>query len=366
MPPTDPAHLERAFSLAERGRFGVSPNPMVGAVVVRRGQVVGEGHHRRAGTPHAEILALRQAGDRARGADLYLTLEPCAHQGRTPPCAPVVAASGVRRVLIAASDPNPRVAGRGIAALRRAGVEVIRAPRAWRERETEQNAKFRAWITTGRPLVLAKWAATLDGRIASAAGQSRWITGEPARRRALELREEYDAVLVGAGTVIADDPRLTRRLGWNRTTPHWRIVLDGRLRVPEDARVFRGGGRTLVATAASPDHPKARRLAARGALVWSLPSRAPGRVDLARLLRELGRGEVTGVIVEGGPETLGSFFSAALVDRVALFLAPRILGGARAPGAVGGFGFSLSRTPRLAGLCYETVGGDLLVTGRVT
>ena len=366
MSPTDLAFLERAFSLAERGRYSVSPNPMVGAVVVRNGRIVGEGHHRRAGSSHAEILALREAGARARGADLYLTLEPCVHQGRTPPCAPTVAAAGLRRVVVAASDPNPLVAGRGIAALRRAGVEVIRAPRAWREREAGQNARFRTWIVSGRPMVLAKWASTLDGRIASAAGKSRWITGEGARRRALALREEHDAVLVGAGTVIADDPRLTRRLGWNRATPHWRIVLDGRLRTPEDARIFRGPGRTLVVTAVSAGHPKARRFAKRGALVWSLPSRSGGRVDLARLLRELARRDVTSLIVEGGAETLGSFFLAGLVDRVAVFLAPRILGGARAPGAVGGVGFALPRTPRLGDIRIETVGGDLLVSGRVT
>jgi diaminohydroxyphosphoribosylaminopyrimidine deaminase / 5-amino-6-(5-phosphoribosylamino)uracil reductase len=366
MPPTDLAFLERAFSLAERGRYSVSPNPMVGAVVVRGGRVVGEGHHRRAGAPHAEILALREAGTQARGADLYLTLEPCTHHGRTPPCAPAVAAAGLRRVVVAASDPNPLVAGRGIAALRRAGVEVIRAPRRWREREAEQNAKFRAWIASGRPLVLAKWASTLDGRIAPAAGKGRWITGETARRGALALREEYDAVLVGAGTVIADDPRLTRRLGWNRATPHWRIVLDGRLRIPEDARIFRGPGRTLVVTAASAGHPKARRFAARGTLVWSLPSRIRGRVDLARLLRELGRREVTSLIVEGGSETLGSFFSAGLVDRVAVFLAPRILGGVGAPAAIGGAGFALARTPRLDRVRIQIVGDDLLVTGRVT
>ncbi len=366
MPLTDLAHLDRAFSLAECGRYSVSPNPMVGAVVVRQGRVVGEGYHRRAGGPHAEVLALRAAGPRARGAELYLTLEPCTHQGRTPPCAPAVVAAGVRRVVIAASDPNPLVAGRGIAALRRAGIEAVLAPRPWRERAAEQNAKFRTWIAAGRPLVLAKWASTLDGRIASAAGKSRWITGEAARRRALGLREEYDAVLVGAGTVIADDPRLTRRLGWNRATPHWRIVLDGRLRISEHARIFRGSGPVLVATAASLDHPRARRLAARGALVWSLPSRARGRVDLKRLLRELARENVASLVVEGGAETLGSFFSERLVDRVAVFLAPRILGGAAAPGAVGGAGFRLPRTPRLAALRIEEIGGDLLVTGRVT
>ena len=260
----DLRHMDRAFSLAERGRYGCSPNPMVGAVVVRGGRVVGEGYHRRAGGEHAEIAALSRAGSKARGADLYLTLEPCVHRGRTPPCAPEVIASGVARVIVAGKDPNPAVAGRGIAALRRAGIRVVLAGPAFGARERALNERFQTWITLGRPFVLAKWAATLDGATASASGESQWITGEPARRRALLLREEYDAVLVGAGTVLADDPRLTRRLARNRVTQQWRIVLDGRLRVPETARVLRGTGERLVVTAMALSHPRARRLLGRG------------------------------------------------------------------------------------------------------
>ena len=365
MPPTDLTWLGRAFDLAERGRYSVSPNPMVGAVVVRGGRVVGEGFHRRAGGPHAEILALRRAGGAARGADLYLTLEPCSHQGRTPPCAPAVIAAGVRRVVVASKDPNPAVSGRGLAALRRAGIEVVLAPASWGRRAAAQNEKFFTSIVEGRPFVLAKWASTLDGRIASAAGESRWITGEPARGRALLLREEYDAVLVGAGTVAADDPRLTRRLGRNRATPHWRIVLDGRLRIAEDARVLRGPGRRLVATAVPASHPKARRLAARGIEVWSLPSGKRGGVDLPGLLRALAREGVSSLMVEGGAETLWGFFHARLVDRVAAFLAPRVLGGGRAKGSVGGRGFRLAETLRISDVAVERVGGDLLVTGRL-
>lgn len=365
MPPTELGWLERAFALAERGRYSVSPNPMVGAVVVRGGRIVGQGYHRKAGGPHAEVVALDQAVRAARGADLYLTLEPCTHQGRTPPCAPAVIAAGVRRVVVASKDPNPIVTGRGLTALRRAGIQVVLAPIGWRRRAAEQNEKFFTSIQAGRPFVLAKWASTLDGRIGSAAGQSRWITGEAARRRALLLREEYDAVLVGAGTVIADDPRLTRRLGKNRTTPHWRIVLDGRLRIPETARVLRGPGNCLVATAAPASHPKARRLAARGIEVWSLPAGKSGAVDLAGLLRELARAGVASLMVEGGAETLWGFFDAGLVDRVAAFLAPRIMGGDRARGSVGGRGFGLADTPRLSSLRTERVGDDLLVTGRL-
>jgi diaminohydroxyphosphoribosylaminopyrimidine deaminase/5-amino-6-(5-phosphoribosylamino)uracil reductase len=365
MPPTDLAWLGRAFELAERGRYSVSPNPMVGAVVVRGGRVVGEGFHRQAGGPHAEILALRRAAGAARGADLYLTLEPCSHQGRTPPCAPAVVAAGVRRVVVASKDPNPVVSGRGLAALRRAGIEVVLAPVSWRRRAEEQNEKFFTAIAEGRPFVLAKWASTLDGRIASAAGESRWITGEPARKRAMLLREEFDGVLVGAGTVAADDPRLTRRLGRNRATPHWRIVLDGRLRLSEDARVLRGPGRRLVATAVPASHPKARRLAARGIAIWSLPSGKRGGVDLRRLLRALAREGVASLMVEGGAETLWAFFHAGLVDRVAAFLAPRVLGGGRAKGSVGGRGFRLDETLPLSGVAVERVGADLLVTGRL-
>ena len=365
MPPIDLAWLDRALALAERGRDSVSPNPMVGAVVVSRGRLLGEGFHHKAGEDHAEILALRKAGSAARGADLYLTLEPCAHQGRTPPCAPAVAASGVRRVIVAASDPNPLVAGRGLSALRRAGVDVRLAPSAWRRRAEGQNEKFRKWIVSGRPFVLAKWAATLDGKIASASGESRWITGPAARRRALRLREEYDAVLVGSGTVSADDPRLTRRLSRGRSSTQWRIVLDGKLRVPAKARVFSGPGRKLVVTAVRLPHPKARRLEARGVEVWSLPSRSRGTVDLRRLLSELGRRKVASVMIEGGAETLASFFEAGLVDRVAVFTAPRVLGGRTATSAVGGDGLSLARAVSLDDAACERVGEDFLWTARV-
>jgi diaminohydroxyphosphoribosylaminopyrimidine deaminase/5-amino-6-(5-phosphoribosylamino)uracil reductase len=266
---------------------------------------------------------------------------------------------------VASKDPNPIVGGRGLSALRRSGIEVVMAPAPWRRRAAEQNEKFFASVASGRPFVLAKWASTLDGRIASAAGESRWITGEPARRRALLFREEYDAVLVGAGTVAADDPLLTRRLGRNRTTPHRRIVLDGRLRIPEAARVLRGPGLRLVATAVPASHPKARRLAARGIEVWSLPARKPGTVDLDRLLRELAGAGVASVMVEGGARTHWGFFQAGLVDRVAAFLAPRVLGGDRARGSVGGKGFALAETPQLSDARTEWVGEDLLVTGRL-
>jgi diaminohydroxyphosphoribosylaminopyrimidine deaminase/5-amino-6-(5-phosphoribosylamino)uracil reductase len=361
--PDPDALLRRAIDLAERGRYTVPPNPMVGAIVARRGRILAQGWHRRAGGPHAEIAALDRAGARARGADLYVSLEPCVHTGRTPPCAPRIIEAGVGRVFVAARDPNPLVSGRGIRALRRAGIDVVEARGAVRDAAERQNEKFRTWIAGRRPFVLAKWAATLDGKIAAASGESRWITGPEARRRALLLREEYDAVLVGAGTVAADDPLLTRRLGKAGRRPHRRVVLDGRLLAPASARLFRDPAGVVVATALPDVHERVRRLRERGVEVWSLPAR--GGVDLRRLLRRLAAAEVTSLLVEGGAETLFGFLRAGLVDGVAVFFAPRVLGGRNAPGGVGGAGFDLDRAVRIGGIEQERLGADWLVSGRV-
>ena len=357
--------LSRALDLAERGRYTASPNPMVGAIVARGREIVAEAWHRRAGGPHAEILALDRAGGRARGADLYLTLEPCVHVGRTPPCAPRVAGSGVSRVYVASRDPNPLVSGRGVRHLRGAGIEVVEAGGGVRRRAERQNEKFRLWISRGRPFVLAKWAATLDGRIASASGQSRWITGPEARRRALSFREEYDAVLIGSGTLLADDPRLTRRLGDAAGRPHRRIVLDGRLRAPATARLFRDPEGVVVATAMPENHPRAKRLVARGVEVWSVPAPGGRAVSLPRLLSRLAREGVSSLMVEGGADTLWRFFRAGLVDRIAVFTAPLVLGGAGAPAGVGGAGFSLAGARRIEDVELEWIGKDWLVTGLV-
>jgi len=360
----DDRFLERALALAERGRYTVPPNPMVGALVVSAGRVVAESWHRRAGGPHAEVAALDRAGSAARGADLYVTLEPCVHFGRTPPCVPRIVEAGVRRVVVAARDANPLVSGRGVRALVRAGIEVVGGGARARAAALQQNEKFRVWIAGRRPFVLAKWAATLDGKIASASGESRWITGAAARQRALLYREEYDAVLVGAGTVLADDPLLTRRLGKAGRRPHRRIVLDGRLRAPGSARIFHEPKGALVVTALARDHPRASRLAARGVAVWSLPGRGAA-VSLPRLVARLAREGVSSLLVEGGGETLWSFFHARLVDRVAVFTAPKVLGGAAAPGGVGGPGFSLDRAVQLVEVEHERLGSDWLVTGMV-
>ncbi len=358
--------MSRAIELAEKGRYTVSPNPMVGAVVVQGPRVVGEGFHARAGGPHAEIEALARAGARARGGTLYVTLEPCAHQGRTPPCTDAIAAAGISRVVAAVRDPNPLVSGRGMRRLARDATATSWAAPAERQRAERQNEKFLTFMSRRRPFVLAKWAATLDGKIASGTGESRWITGRDARERSLGLREEFDAILVGSGTVVADDPRLTRRLGWSGGLPHRRIVLDGRLRLSPRARIFARTPSALVVTALPESHPKARALASAGVTVWSVPSRSAGIVDLKKLLRRLADDQVSSLLVEGGAATLWKFFRAGLVDRATVFLAPRILGGATAPGGVGGAGFALSRAPRMRNLEWEPVGEDLMLTGRIS
>jgi len=356
--------MRRALALAAQGRGRTSPNPMVGAVIVRDGQVVGEGYHQRAGTPHAEIHALRQAGERARGGTLYVNLEPCNHYGRTPPCTEAILAAGLAEVHMAMLDPNPLVNGRGRARLEEAGVRTVVGE--LEEEARELNEAFITYITTGRPLVIAKFASSLDGKIATRTGQSRWISGEAARRRVHELRDAVDAILVGADTVIADDPLLTTRLPDREVRHPLRIVADSRGRVPLEARLFDPAlpGRTLVA--ATPAFPPERRAALedRGVEVLLLPADPQGRVDPRALLEALGRREVTSLLLEGGGTLLEAFFRAGLVDKVLAFIAPLIVGGREAPTAVAGEGFArLEEAVRLERVRVEWVGEDLLVSG---
>ena len=358
----DEEWMRRALTLAEKGRYSTSPNPMVGAVVVAGGRVVAEGWHRRAGEAHAEVEALARAGTRARGATLYVTLEPCAHAGRTGPCTEAVLRAGVARVVAARRDPNPRVAGRGLRRLRAGGVSVTSGVLA--AEAALQNERYDVWVTRGRPFVLAKVAATLDGRIADFRGRSRWISGAAARRRSLEWREEFDAILVGAATAERDGARLTRRLGWNRSTPHRRIVLDGAFRVSESLPLFRQRG-AEVWTASRGNAAKERRLASLGVRVVRLPhARRGGGVDLAAALARLGGEEATGLVVEGGTETLTAFHAAGLIDRWAIILAPKLLGGSGAWPILSGEGVPLAKAPALSGVTASALGPDLLVTGR--
>ncbi|HEV8310948.1 MAG TPA: bifunctional diaminohydroxyphosphoribosylaminopyrimidine deaminase/5-amino-6-(5-phosphoribosylamino)uracil reductase RibD [Methylomirabilota bacterium] len=360
----DAGWMARALSLAERGLGLTSPNPAVGAVLVRDGTVVGEGWHRAAGGPHAEAAALVAAGEAARGATCYVTLEPCAHHGRTPPCADALIEAGVIRVVAACLDPNPLVDGRGLARLQAAGIEVaigVGEPEA-----RALNRAFFTFVTAGRPHVTLKSAMTLDGKIAAWDGASRWITGDAAREEAHRLRFRADAILVGIGTVLRDDPELTVRLPGAPAKEPYRVVADSRLRTPADARVLRAGdpSRTIVACGAPAPTARAAGLRATGARVLELP-RDGRRVDLGALLRALGELGVVSVLAEGGAELGAGLCEAGLVDRVAFFVAPRLLGGRTAPGPVGGAGRALKESVTLAGVTYRRIGEDLLIEADV-
>ncbi len=323
--------MERALALAERGRYTTHPNPRVGAVLVRDGVVVGEGFHARAGEPHAEVHALRAAGGRARGADMYVSLEPCDHRGRTGPCTEAIIEAGVRRVFVAAIDPNPKVAGRGVARLRAAGIEVVTDLLGARAHAL--NRAFERWVTTGRPWVTLKLATSLDGRIAARTGESQWITGPEARAAVHRLRAEHDAVMVGVGTALADDPRLNVRgveplAPGLSPRPPARVVVDSRCRLSPAARVLQGAldGARVVVAAAHPARAKASSLRAAGAEVLELPGEG-GRVDLRGLLEALGEREITAVLVEGGAALAASLVRGGLVDELQIFAAPMLLGG---------------------------------------
>jgi diaminohydroxyphosphoribosylaminopyrimidine deaminase/5-amino-6-(5-phosphoribosylamino)uracil reductase len=356
--------MRRALGLAEQARGLTSPNPLVGAVVVRGGEVVGEGAHQAAGRPHAEIEAIAVAGARAGGATLYVTLEPCAHHGRTPPCAPAVIGAGVSRVVAAMGDPNPLVAGRGFAMLRAAGIAVEVGLLA--EEAAQQNRVFLTAMREKRPHVTLKAAASLDGRLADLHGASRWITGEVARARAHRLRAESDAIVVGIGTVLRDDPRLDVRLEEPWPREPLRVVLDSSARTPTQARILAAGipARTVIAVGAGAPTERVERLRAAGATLLACPG-GDGRVDPRGLLAALFARDVRAVLVEGGGEVHAAFLEAGLVDRVAVFLAPMLLGGREAPAVVMGHGLDLKSATRLGPLSVTALGPDLLVEADV-
>ncbi len=349
--------MRLALRLARRGRGRTAPNPMVGAVVVRDGRIVGEGYHRKVGGPHAEVFALEGAGPLARGADLYVTLEPCCHQGRTGPCTERITEAGIARVVVALEDPFPAVAGKGIAFLREAGVRVEVGD--GEEEARVLNEAYLCRVEKGRPWVDVKMAATMDGFAADRRGRSQWITGEKARARVHRMRRGSDAILVGSGTVLADDPRLTVRSG-SRVSEPIRVVLDGRLRTPPTARLIGGGdpGRVIVATRRDAPTRKRERLLAAGVVVWTLPAERGGGVRLLPLLERLAGAGVNRLLVEGGAAVAGAFVREGVADRIHLFIAPRLLGSGRS--AFAGLGALAVGAPwegRVASL--RRWGGDL-------
>ncbi len=357
--------MKLALSLAARGRGLTHPNPMVGAVVVKDGRVVGKGYHRGPFTPHAEAVALAEAGPDAEGSTLYVTLEPCNHRGRTPPCTESILKAGVRKVVIASPDPNPNVTGGGAERLVSCGLEVETG--LLRKESEELNAAYIKYVTTGLPLVTVKVASTADGKVATRGGESRWITGKAARRLAHEMRRACDAVMVGKGTVETDDPELTvRHVPLKGAMPPLRVVVDSRLSISLDSKLAAGGlPKVIVATTPDHDRSKAEELRSRGVEVWVLSS-GGGGVNLRELLEALGRAEVVHLLVEGGPTLIASFFREGLVDRLCLFLAPRVFGDARARSWIEGLSpAEPSQGQALRWTRQRRVGEDLLLEAEV-
>jgi diaminohydroxyphosphoribosylaminopyrimidine deaminase/5-amino-6-(5-phosphoribosylamino)uracil reductase len=352
--------MARALELAEKHLGRTAPNPIVGCVIVdKRGEIIAEGAHKGPGTKHGEIDALAKLRYKAPGATMYVNLEPCTHHGRTPPCLPVVRDSGVARVCIGSEDPIEGHGG-GIEALRRAGISVSRV---LVDECDAANRGFLTWAKWHRPAFTLKAAITLDGKIATIKGQSKWITGEPARAHVHHLRDTHDAVLVGVGTVLADDPWLTSRIAGARNP--MRIVLDSQLRTPPDAHLLpkQRGPRTIIATTTKAPEAKERALVKAGAEVWRFPPRRNGHVPLERLVRELGDQNITSVLVEGGGEVHASFLQMGFADEVILYIAPKVVGGP-APSWVGGRGIATLQAAHSLEFIGEPVqlGTDLMLT----
>lgn len=356
----DEAYMRRALALAERGRGHVEPNPVVGCVLVRDGRVVGEGYHRKYGGPHAEVWALRDAGARARGATAYVTLEPCCHYGQTPPCTEALITAGVKRVIAAMRDLSPPVCGQGFARLKAADIQtaggLLESESVW------MNAAYLKRKFTGRPWVILKWAQSLDGKIATRTGDSKWISGEAARAWVHRLRGRLDAIVVGVGTAIADDPLLTCRVGRPRRIAT-RIVLDPSLRLPATAQLVRTvkDAPTLVVTdRRKADTTKARRLRRAGVEILGLRLTRRG-LDLGTLLDDLGRRGMSNVMIEGGGRTLGAFYDAGLADEALVFVSPRLISGREAVSPLAGKGpATMSELRRPVRLEQKRLGGDTL------
>ena len=360
--------MRRALRLAALGRHA-SPNPMVGCVLVGLdGQIVGEGFHPEAGQPHAEVFALREAGDKARGATAYVTLEPCAHHGRTPPCADALMAAGVTRVVAAMTDPDPRVAGEGLVRLRAGGVQVVEG--ILEVQAQALNAAYCKHRITGLPWFVLKTAMTLDGKIATVTGDSQWITSAIARKAVhRQLRDRCDAILTGVETVLADDPSLTTRLPQRAGRNPWRVVVDSHLRTPLTANIVRlagEDGRTILVTTSPADPQKIAKFEARGCEVLLCDSIGDGRVDLTDLAHQLGtRKDIISVLVECGGTLAAGLLSAGLIDRWISYIAPKVVGGSDAPGPVGSLGITLMSQAR--SVTFQKVrrcGPDIVIDAR--
>lgn len=357
----DESYMRRALEIARYAEGRTSPNPLVGAVVVNHGRIVGMGWHRKAGTEHAEIHALRQAGQLAQGAEIYVTLEPCSHYGRTPPCSQALIDAGVKKVVVAMKDPNPLVAGNGLAMLKSAGIEVIEGILG--NEAAVLNEVFLKWITKKMPFTVLKTAMTLDGKIAAYTGASKWITNEVSRRYVHKLRDKYDGILVGIGTVLADNPSLTTRLADGEGKNPIRIIVDSKGRTPLNARVLTDNmAQSIIAVTEEAPQENIRALEAQGAVVLIVNER--GHVDLRKLFAMLAGKNITSLLIEGGAEINYSLVQARLIDKVHAFIAPKLLGGRTALSPVGGQGAAeLDNALQLYDITAENLAGDILITG---
>ncbi len=358
---TDEDYMQRALELALQAEGDTSPNPMVGCVIVDDdGAIVGEGYHHKAGQPHAEVNALAEAKHLAKGATAYVTLEPCAHYGRTGPCCVALARAGIKKVVVACTDPNPKVAGQGIAYLRLQGIEVVTG--VCEAQALRLNERFFTWITQGRPFISLKYAMTLDGKIASGTGDSKWITGEEARTFAHRLRKQHDAVLVGIGTVLADDPELTTRMVRGKNPV--RVVLDSGLKISLMAAVLNPAAETLIVTSTQADAVKAEALnALPNVEVIRLPVQ-DGLLPIGLVVEALAQRGITSLLVEGGSRIHGAFKDAGLADRVYAFIAPKIIGGSSALTPIGGKGCELIENAwQLDEAECRQLGKEILLTG---
>ncbi len=361
---SDERIMKRVFQLARKGTGKVSPNPLVGAILIRNGTVVGSGYHQKAGTPHAEIHAIHQAGKRAEGGTLYLNLEPCCHtEKKTPPCTEAILKSGIRKVVIAMRDPNPKVNGKGLGILKKRGIEVQEG--VSKEEAEVLNEIFTHYIKTALPFVALKVAATLDGKIANSAGLSKWITGETSREFGHHLRNQYDAILVGKGTVLADNPELTTRLPIRSKRNPVRIIVDEDLTLPLTSKVFhlRPGDRVIVATTERGGKARKKRLEQKGITVIQTATKGNG-VNLSSLLKRLGKMEMSSVLIEGGSGINGSAIRENLVNKVYYLTALKFMGGTDSISAIGGPSPSrLSGLPTLKGARIRRLEEDLLIEG---
>jgi len=357
----DRFYMQMALDLAARGRGRTSPNPMVGAVIVKGDRIIASGYHRKAGTAHAEAVALKKAGKDAEGATLYVNLEPCCHTGkRTPPCTKAVIAAGIREVVTAMIDPNPKVSGKGLKELRNAGIKTRTG--VLKEPARKLNEGFIKHITQKKPFVILKIAQSIDGKIATAAGESKWITGPEARERVHQLRNEVDALLVGMGTVKADNPSLDCRTRGGRNP--YRIIVDSRLQISLSSKVLRhNDGKTIIAATEKADKRKLNSLLKKGIMVLLINAKS-GRVDLNSLMTELGKLEITSIMMEGGSSVAASALADRIVDKVMFFTAPKIIGGMNAIPSVGGKSPDLlSKAVKLKDMHVTRLGDDILTEG---